>query len=77
MRRIATQVEEDRQTLLELTERMNVSRNPVKQATGWMAEKASRVKFSGLVSGEPDHVRSWRWRASRLGSRERRVCGGR
>jgi hypothetical protein len=55
MRTIAAQVEEDRRTLIELMERMDVSRNPVKQATGWVAEKASRVKFSGVVSGEPDH----------------------
>jgi hypothetical protein len=55
MRIIAAQIEEDRQTLLDLMERMNIARNPVKQATGWMAEKASQMKFSGLVSGEPDH----------------------
>jgi hypothetical protein len=55
MRTIAEQVEEDRRTLIGLMERLDVSRNPVKQATGWVAEKASRVKFSGVVSGEPDH----------------------
>lgn len=55
MRSIAAQIDEDRQTLLDLMERMGVARNPVKQATGWVAEKASRVKFSGLASGEPDH----------------------
>jgi len=55
MSSIASQVEEDRQTLLELMERMGTSKNPVKQASGWLAEKASRVKFSGAVSGEPDH----------------------
>jgi hypothetical protein len=54
MRSIAPQIEEDRQTLLELMERMNVSKNPLKQAAGWVAEKASQVKFSGLASGEPD-----------------------
>jgi hypothetical protein len=52
---IAAQIEEDRQTLVDLMERMDVSKNPIKQATGWVAEKASRVKFSGLGSGEPDH----------------------
>ncbi len=52
---IARQIEEDRQTLLDLVERMGTSKNPVKQAMGWLAEKASRVKFSGIVSGEPDH----------------------
>jgi hypothetical protein len=51
---VAVQIEEDRQALLELMERIGVSRNPVKQATGWVAEKVSRVKFSGIVSGEPD-----------------------
>jgi len=51
---IAPQIEEDRQTLIDLMERMGTSKNPVKQATGWVAEKASRVKFSGIVSGEPD-----------------------
>jgi hypothetical protein len=55
MRTIAAQIEEDRQTLDELMDGMSVSRNPIKQVTGWMAEKTSRVKFSGLVSGEPDH----------------------
>jgi hypothetical protein len=52
---IAPQIEEDRQTLVDLMERMNTSKNPVKQAAGWVAEKASRVKFSGAGSGEPDH----------------------
>ena len=52
---IATEVEEDRQTLLDLMERMGTSKNPIKQATGWLAEKASRAKFSGVVSREPDH----------------------
>jgi hypothetical protein len=52
---LAPKIEEDRQTLVDLMERMGTSKNPIKQATGWMAEKASRVKFSGAGSGEPDH----------------------
>ena len=52
---LAPQIEADRQTLVDLMERMDVSKNPLKQASGWVAEKASRVKFSGAVSGEPDH----------------------
>ena len=55
MESIAREIEEDRQTLMELMERMGVGKNPVKQVTGWVAEKASRVKFSGVVSGEPEH----------------------
>lgn len=55
MARIAPEIEKDRETLLELMEALDVSRNPVKQVAGWVAEKASRVKFSGASSGEPDH----------------------
>jgi hypothetical protein len=53
MKRIAAEIEEDRETLLELMDALDVTRNPVKQVTGWVAEKASRVKFSGATSGEP------------------------
>jgi hypothetical protein len=54
MDRIAPQIEEDRQTLVQLMERMDVTRNPLKQAAGWVAEKASQVKFSGVGSAAPD-----------------------
>ncbi len=52
---VAAEVEEDRQTLDDLMERLEVGRNPVKQAGGWLAEKWSRVKFSGAGSGDSDH----------------------
>jgi hypothetical protein len=55
MQSIAEQIEEDRQTLLDVMGDLDVAKNPVKQAGGWVAEKASHVKFSGLLSGEPDH----------------------
>ena len=55
MTRIAAEIEEDRETLTELMDQLGVTRNPVKQVTGWVAEKASKVKFSGAGSGEPDH----------------------
>lgn len=32
--------------------KMGSSKNPLKQAATWMAEKATRPKFSGLTSGE-------------------------
>ena len=47
-------VQEDRERLVDLMDRMHVARNPIKQATGWLVEKTSRVKFSGMGSGEPD-----------------------
>jgi hypothetical protein len=52
---VAAEVEEDRQTLDDLMKRLDVGRNPVKQAGGWLAEKWSRVKFSGAGSGDSDH----------------------
>jgi hypothetical protein len=54
MASLAPQIEQDRQLLIDLMERIGTSKNPVKQATTWMAEKASRPKFSGLSSGEPE-----------------------
>jgi hypothetical protein len=56
MTRLEADIEADRETLLTLMERMDVTRNPVKQATGWLAETASRVKFSGAASGDRDHA---------------------
>jgi len=53
MSSLAPAIEEDRQTLIDLMDRMGTSRNPVKQATTWLAEQAARLKFSGLTSGEP------------------------
>jgi hypothetical protein len=54
MESLAPQIDQDRQTLIELMQQLNSSKNPVKQATAWIAEKASRVKFSGMTSGEPE-----------------------
>ena len=52
MNSLAPQIEEDRQTLIDLMEGMGCSKNPVKQATTWLVEKASRAKFGGLTGTE-------------------------
>ncbi len=54
MERVAPEIEQDRQSLIDLMEQLDVSKNAVKQASAWLAEKASRVKFGGATSGEPD-----------------------
>ena len=41
----------DLQTLSGLMHRLGVTRNPAKQVTTWVLEKASRVKLSGLSAG--------------------------
>lgn len=52
MEELATQIEEDQQTLSDLMARLQVTKNPVKQATTWLAEKFSRVKLTGPTSGD-------------------------
>ena len=54
MSSIAPEIEEDRETLVGLMQRMDAPRNPVKQASGWIAEKASRLKF-GHAYRQPNH----------------------
>ena len=48
--RIAVEVEEDLQTLIDLMSHLDLTRNPIKQAGAWAAEKAGRIKFSGVTS---------------------------
>jgi hypothetical protein len=45
---VAAEIEEDREKLTELMERVGASENPVKQATAWLGEKASRLKLGDL-----------------------------
>ena len=54
MESLAPQIEQDRQALIDVMQQLDSSKNPVKQATAWIAEKASRAKFSGMTSGEPE-----------------------
>jgi hypothetical protein len=54
MSRIAAEINEDRQTLLDLMGQLGTTRNPVKEASAWLAEKTSRIKLRG-ATGEPDH----------------------
>jgi hypothetical protein len=52
---VAAEIDEDRERLTELMERVGASENQVKQATAWVTEKASRFKLSdlgGLLGGD-------------------------
>ena len=51
---LSEEIEQDRQVLVDLMEHLDVSKNPVKQAVGWVAEKAGRAKFTGLSSGDSE-----------------------
>lgn len=54
MATLALEIEDDRQTLVQLMDRMGTDTNPLKQGTAWLAEKASRLKFTGMTSGNPE-----------------------
>jgi hypothetical protein len=49
---VATEIEQDRDVLVGLMEHLGASKNPVKAATAWLAEKAGRIKFSGLSAND-------------------------
>lgn len=53
-RDLAEQIEADRLTLAALMDRLGTAKNPVKQATTWLAEKLSRIKLTGVSSGESE-----------------------
>jgi hypothetical protein len=55
MASLATEIAEDRDKLTDMIERVGGSENQVKQATAWVAEKASRLKLSGVGSGDDDY----------------------
>jgi hypothetical protein len=48
--RIADAIEEDRETLRGVLEKLDASPNPVKQAVGWVAEKAQRLGVSETLT---------------------------
>jgi hypothetical protein len=49
--RLATEIAEDRDALLDVMRRLEVARDPVKEAAGWLAEKAGRLKLNGRLTG--------------------------
>jgi hypothetical protein len=53
MASLAPQIEEDRQSLIELMRRIDSPRRPVRQAGAWVTAQASRLKFWGPTAGEP------------------------
>ena len=49
--RIADEIEEDRDSLVQLMEALDVPQNRVKQAMAWVTEKALRLKMNGQIVG--------------------------
>jgi hypothetical protein len=53
LEQVATEIEEDRDALLEVMERLSVSQNQLKVVTAWATEQATRVKLTSLLTGSP------------------------
>ena len=48
---LAPEIDEDRDALLEIMERLGASRDQAKVALGWVSEKAARLKPNGELRG--------------------------
>jgi hypothetical protein len=62
MSRLAAEIEADLDTLTDLMKRIGATRNPSKQVTAWVAEKASPLKLTGRP---PAAMNSARFSASK------------
>jgi hypothetical protein len=51
LRGLVVEIEEDRDSLARIMEHFEIRRDPVKQAGGWLAEKAGRAKLNGQLRG--------------------------
>jgi hypothetical protein len=49
--KICTEIEQDRETLIRLMDRLDVDRNPVKPALARIAERLGRLKLNGQLRG--------------------------
>lgn len=49
--RLCGEVESDRQVLTEIMEELDVGRDHVKVAAGWLTEKVGRLKLNGQLTG--------------------------
>jgi hypothetical protein len=44
-------IEEDRDELMRLMNRLDIPQNPIKQPASWLAEKVGRLKLNGRLTG--------------------------
>lgn len=54
LRQLVIDLEEDKATLEELIQRLELKKSVFKQSAGWMAEKAGRLKLNGQITGYSD-----------------------
>ena len=49
--RLVTEIEDDRESLEQIMDKLGVPRDPVKQKAAWILEKAGRLKLNGQLTG--------------------------
>jgi hypothetical protein len=54
---VAGEIKADRETLQGLMERLGIGRSTVKQATGWVFEKVTRLRLNRQLTGSDDLTR--------------------
>lgn len=54
MSSLTAEINQDRDTLLAIMDRLGTTKNPIKTGIAWLTEKASQVKFSGFTTGKPE-----------------------
>jgi hypothetical protein len=54
MTNLATDIEADRQSLVEIMDALGIEKETVKQAIGWMAEKMSRLRLNRAAAGSEE-----------------------
>jgi hypothetical protein len=64
---LTAEIKQDRATLQELMERLQIHRNPVKQAVGWVSEKLTRLRLNEQLTGSADLTRLLEVEALSLG----------
>ncbi len=51
LERLAEEIAQDRQALIEIADELGAGRSPVKEAGGWLGEKLGRLKPNGRIVG--------------------------
>lgn len=64
---LARDIEQDRRTLEGLMDRLGIGKDPVKELSGWILEKFSRLKLSDQMTGSGDLKRLLEFEALSLG----------
>jgi hypothetical protein len=64
---LARDIDQDKMSLEELMERLGIAQSPIKQASSWIAEKASRLKLSETMTGDQELKRFMEFEMLSLG----------